>query len=49
MLQSMEENEPLDDHDNEKFIAHINKMDKLREERFSDCHGEIWDLLMTTD
>jgi len=49
MLQSMEENEPIDDHDNEKFIAHINKMDKLREERFSDCHGEIWDLLMTTD
>mgnify|MGYP001157412951 FL=1 len=49
MLQSMEENESLDDHDNEKFIAHINKMDKLREERFSDCHGEIWDLLMTTD
>jgi len=49
ILQSMEENEPLDDHDNEKFIAHINKMDKLRGEKFSDCHGEIWDLLMTTD
>ena len=49
ILQGMEENEKLDDHDNEEFIAHINKLDKLRGHRFSEHHGEIWDLLMTTD